>query len=88
MGKVIKNEKEYGDFLNEIKTRIKTAQYNAFKKVNKELVALYWDIGKMIVKRQEKHKWGKAVVENLATDLRKEFPGVSGYSAQNLWCGI
>ncbi len=76
---------EYGNFLNEVKARIRAAQYEALKKVNKELIGLYWDIGKMIIIRQKKHEWGKAIVENLAADLQAEFPGVRGYSAQNLW---
>lgn len=75
----------YVDFLGEIKERIRRAQYDALKAVNKELIALYWDIGRLIVERQEKYGWGKSVVENLAKDLQKEFPGIQGYSAQNLW---
>jgi hypothetical protein len=39
----------------------------------------------MIVARQEKAEWGKAVVEQLASDLRMEFPGIGGFSASNLW---
>ena len=53
--------------------------------VNKELIALYWDIGRLIVERQEKYGWGKSIVENLAKDLQIEFSGVQGFSAQNLW---
>ncbi len=75
----------YSGLLNDIKQRIRSAQYDALKKVNKELIALYWDIGKMIVLRQEKEGWGKTVVETLAKDLQAEFPGVSGYSRDNLW---
>jgi len=77
--------REYKNFLKEIKQRVYRAQYDALKVVNKELMALYWDIGKMIVARQKKYAWGKAVVETLADDLQVEFPGVSGYSADNLW---
>src|SRR3989338_4469321 len=83
MKKIMQNN--YVDFLGEIKERIRRAQYDALKAVNKELIALYWDIGKMIVERQRQHGWGKSVVENLAKDLQKEFPGIQGYSAQNLW---
>lgn len=68
-----------------IKERIRAAQYVALKAVNKELIGLYWDIGRMIVERQGKEAWGKGVVENLAADLQKEFPGMKGFSAQNLW---
>jgi predicted nuclease of restriction endonuclease-like (RecB) superfamily len=46
---------------------------------------LYWDIGGKIVDNQKKYGWGKAIVETLAKDLQTEFPGVAGYSADNLW---
>jgi len=57
----------------------------ALKQVNKELILLYWSIGKSIVIRQEKFGWGKSVVETLSNDLQKEFVGVKGFSSQNLW---
>src|SRR5258707_5054442 len=76
---------DYGKLLGEIKARIRSAQYEAFKAVNKELVGLYWDIGHLIVKRQEGGSWGKSVVEKLAADLRQEFPGIRGFSVQNVW---
>ena len=76
---------EYSTFLIELKERIHKAQYAALKAVNKELIALYWDIGKSIVSRQEELGWGKAVVETLARDLQNEFPGIQGFSARNLW---
>jgi len=76
---------EYGQLLAEIRERVRSAQLAAFRAVNKELVALYWDIGKMIVGRQASESWGKSVVVRLSADLRQEFPGVGGFSAQNLW---
>jgi predicted nuclease of restriction endonuclease-like (RecB) superfamily len=48
-------------------------------------VALYWDIGRMIAEKQRTANWGDGVVRRLASDLRKEFPGVGGFSVQNLW---
>ena len=60
----------YPDLLAEIKQRIRSAQYAALKTVNQELIGLYWDIGRMIVERQAVTGWGKAVVEQLAADLR------------------
>jgi predicted nuclease of restriction endonuclease-like (RecB) superfamily len=75
----------YGDFLRDVKQRIRSAQYEALKSINKELIRLYWDIGKAIVGRQKKHGWGKSVVETLAQDLQIEFPGMQGFSVQNLW---
>ena len=76
---------EYRSFFKEIKERIYRAQYDALKSVNKELIKLYWDIGKSIVAKQEKLGWGKAIVESLAKDLQKEFPGIQGFSSRNLW---
>lgn len=78
-------ENEYLKFLKEIKERITSAQYAALRAVNKELINLYWDIGKSIVEKQKELGWGKSIVENLAKDLQTEFPGVSGYSSANLW---
>ncbi len=76
---------DYGNLLGEIKARIRSAQYEALKVVNKELINLYWDIGRMILTRQEEQAWGKSVVKNLAKDLQTEFPGASGFSVANLW---
>ncbi|MBD2252862.1 PDDEXK nuclease domain-containing protein [Nostoc parmelioides] len=76
---------EYKNLLMEVKQRIRSAQYEALKAVNKELIALYWDIGKMIVTQQQEADWGKSVVEQLAKDLQTDFPGISGFSARNIW---
>ena len=76
---------DYAHLLAEVKKRVRSAQYAALKAVNTELVGLYWDIGRMIAERQEKSGWGRSVVENLSGDLRREFPGVAGFSVQNLW---
>lgn len=59
----------YNEFLGAIKKRIANAQYKALKAVNKELIVLYWDIGKAIVDRQESEGWGKNIVQQLAHDL-------------------
>jgi len=76
---------EYGNLLIEIKQRIRSAQYEALRAVNKELIALYWDIGQLIVTRQQGESWGKSIVEQLAKDLQAEFPGMSGFSVRNIW---
>ena len=75
----------YNDFIGEVKNRIRSAQYKALKSVNKELVGLYWDIGRLIVRKQKVIGWGKSVVEMLAKDLQKEFPSQIGFSSRNLW---
>ena len=84
-GTPVKLPGEYAALLVEIKERVHSAQLAAFRTVNKELIGLYWDIGRMIVERQAGHTWGKAVVQRLAEDLQQEFPGVGGFSASNLW---
>lgn len=76
---------DYAALLAEVKERVRSAQYEALKAVNKELVALYWDIGKLIVIRQTNADHGAAIAEQLAADLRQEFPGVSGYSRRNVF---
>ncbi|MBH8553486.1 DUF1016 family protein [Nostocaceae cyanobacterium CENA357] len=75
----------YRHLLMEIKQRIRSAQYEALKAVNREMINLYWDIGQIIVTQQQGATWGKSVVEQLAKDLQAEFPGISGFSARNIW---
>ncbi|MGK7924295.1 MAG: YhcG family protein [Spirulina sp.] len=75
----------YGDLLMEVKQRIRSSQYEALKAVNQRLMMLYWDIGKLIVDRQQESSWGKSLVEQLAKDLQTEFSGISGFSARNIW---
>lgn len=76
---------EYLDFKNEITARIRSAQYEALKAVNKEMIALYWEIGKRITEQQAALGWGKSVVENLSRDIQKEFPGIKGFGVSNMW---
>jgi len=76
---------DFTNFVKDIKQKILSSQYEALKSVNKELINLYWDIGKNIVLKQEAFGWGKSVVKNLSDELRKEFVGMKGFSVQNLW---
>jgi len=81
----ITSSKEFNSFVKDIKQKILSSQYEALKKVNRELIDLYWDIGKDIVSKQEAYGWGKSVVKNLSQELQKEFVGMRGFSVQNLW---
>ena len=76
---------EYLNFKNEITARIRSAQYESLKAVNKEMVALYWEVGKRITEQQAALGWGKSVVENLSRDIQQEFPGIKGFSVSNMW---
>ena len=76
---------DYIKLLAEVKERVRSAQYAALRAVNKELVGLYWDIGRMIAERQTDARHGAAIAEHLAADLQREFPGVHGYSRRNVF---
>ena len=77
-------KKEYIKFLNDLKNKIRHAQHQAYRVVNKKLISLYWDIGKSIADKQEKLGWGQKIIQQLAGDLQKEFPKNSGFSERNL----
>ncbi|MBF0224225.1 MAG: DUF1016 family protein [Desulfobacterales bacterium] len=76
---------DYISFVSEVKELIRCSQYQALKAVNKELIKLYWDIGRMIVEKQQTLGWGKYVVEQLSKDIQCEYPGIQGFSTSNLW---
>ncbi|MDQ2099224.1 MAG: PDDEXK nuclease domain-containing protein [Tychonema bourrellyi B0820] len=75
---------DYHDFLRELKGRILQSQVRAVLSVNRELVLLYWQIGRDILNRQQQQGWGTKVIDNLATDLRTAFPEMKGFSSRNL----
>src|ERR1700674_5256917 len=74
----------YDDLLRDLKERIRTAQVRAALAVNRELVRLYWQIGRDILIRQQEQGWGAKVIDRLARDLRAESPDMKGFSARNL----
>jgi len=75
------NNKKYFDVLNEIKIRIKTAQYKAVLGANCEQILLYWNIGNIIIANT---KYGAKFVENHSRDILSEFPDIQGFSIRNL----
>ena len=85
LAKNLSKDESYLKLLSDIKGMIRKAQYSALKSVNKELISLYMNLGEKIVEKQEACGWGKSVVETLAKDLQKEYPGIRGFSAGNLW---
>jgi predicted nuclease of restriction endonuclease-like (RecB) superfamily len=76
---------DYVAVLADLKERIARAQARAALSVNRQLVALYWQVGGTIVRRQATADWGSAVVERLAHDLRVAFPKLEGFSVRNIW---
>lgn len=77
--------KDYVQTLANIKQQIKQAQIKAIVLVNKELIKLYWSIGKVIAQRQQESSWGSSIIEKLANDLQTSFPGISGFSRTNIF---
>ncbi len=75
---------EYRSFRDDVLKRIRSAQYEAMRAVNKEMISLYWEIGRQITERQKTLGWGKSVVENLSRDIQAEFPGIQGFGLSNL----
>ena len=69
----------YSQLVAEIKQRIQTAQLRASLAVNRELVLLYWQIGRDILTRQERESWGAKVIDRLAADLKSAFPDTRGF---------
>ena len=74
----------YVEWLHDLKSRIHIAQQRATLAVNRELVALYWQIGSDILLRQAQQGWGTKVIDRLAQDLRSAFPEMKGFSPRNL----
>lgn len=74
----------YANWLREVKERIRTAQQKAILTANRQMILLYWGIGRDIWKRQNKKGWGSKVINRLADDLRREFPEMKGFSPSNL----
>lgn len=81
---LISTPQGYADWLAELKRRIHGAQQRAALAVNRELVELYWQIGRDILARQAEQGWGAKVIERLAHDLRTAFPHIKGFSPRNL----
>jgi predicted nuclease of restriction endonuclease-like (RecB) superfamily len=76
---------DYQELLTAVKERIQAGRVRAHLAANQELVRLYWDLGKLIVERQESQGWGKAVVKRLSADLCADFSEMKGLSLSNLW---
>ena len=78
---MLMNSGEYLAIVEQLKREIKKTQYQASVHVNTEMILLYHSIGTVI---NEHKTWGNKFIENLATDIRREFPGSKGYSVRNL----
>ena len=84
MGKSLQLPSGYQEFLQDLKGRIRAAQVQAAFAVNRELILLYWSIGRDLSQRFATEEWGGKIIDRLAQDLQTEFPGVEGFSPRNL----
>ena len=81
---IIQLDSEYKKLIKEIKNRVRTAQISAALAVNQEQIKLYWELGSIILHRQQVAKWGTKLLEEISRDLMAEFPGAKGFSRSNL----
>ena len=78
-------DSDYAKWLNEIKSRYRSAQIKAAVKVNAEQLLFNWQLGRDLVTRKAEEQWGAGVVEQLSMDLQAAFPESKGFSTTNLW---
>ena len=76
--------RDYASLLTEVKGRIRSAQVRATLSANAEMLAMYWDVGRMIEQRQKAEGWGAGVIPRLSRDIRNELPEVKGFSERNI----
>lgn len=76
---------EYKQWLKELKGRIQSAQIKAALKVNAELIALYWELGREILQKEKIASWGEGLIPRLSMDLLGTFPDMKGFSKRNLF---
>ncbi len=79
------NEMMQKNQFSEILRTIKNAREKVYKQVNASLIQLYWDIGKYVSQKVEKENWGKSVVQELSEYIKRNEPGIKGFSTRNIW---
>ena len=82
---LIFHQTEYINFVQELKAKVQSAQIRASFAVNRELISLYWAIGRDIFQKQQQFGWGKSIVEKISSELQAQLPGIKGFSIQNMW---
>lgn len=77
-------EKTYQDYITSLKKEVIQCRMKALLSVNKELILLYWKIGKKILEMQKKEGWGAKIIQQISKDLKFEFPDMTGFGERNL----
>lgn len=78
----------YATLLKQVKARVALAQKKAIYSANEEMLSMYWDIGKLLCESQKQIGWGNNALEQLANDLKNDYPKVKGFSPRNCRCMI
>ena len=84
MGKLIKIDGEYANWIKDLSLRFKQSQIKAAIRVNSEMLRFYFNLGADIVNKKAESRWGDGFFANLSRDLQNELPGVRGFSVTNL----
>jgi len=79
---------EYKNWISELKSKIHAARMKVAYSINSQLLEMYWQIGKDISEKQEKAKWGSKLIEQIAIELKHEFPEIKGFSRRNIYAII
>ena len=84
MSDLVKKDEYYDDF-SKIIEMIETRRTNAYRKVNEELIALYWDVGCFVSEQIENNKWGSKVVDNLVLFIKEKYPTLKGFNRRGIY---
>jgi predicted nuclease of restriction endonuclease-like (RecB) superfamily len=79
------NLSEYNEWISELKSKIHAARRKVTYSINSQLLEMYWDLGKDICEKQNKFDWGSKFIEQIALELKHEFPEVKGFSRRNIY---
>ena len=85
MTKSLEEKNEYYDDFTKIVKMIETRRNNAYRKVNEELISLYWDIGCFVSQKVQSHKWGSKVVDKLAVFIKSKYPNLRGFDRSGIY---
>ena len=80
----ITKSQDYKALIQDIKSKVQSAQIKAAISVNKELLKLYWEIAQIIIEKESNSSWGDSLIKQISSDLKDEFPSMKGFSTTNL----
>ena len=76
---------EFLEWVTTLKAKIRSARNKLAFSINSQVLELYWEIGREIAEKQQQSDWGSGFVEQIATELKHEFPDITGFSRRNIY---